>query len=450
MGNHVAIIGGGFSGALLAINLLRHGGPRATLIERRRLAGEGIAYGDADPSHLLNVRAANMSAFPDEPDHFVRWLEDRGQPGASGTFVARKLYGSYLRELLDSARIANPGRLTIIQGSAHDINCNGDTVVVLLDNGDLVGADHAVLAIGNLPPHAPPGLDQAAIASGCYYGDPWGQNPAKGLRAGDEVLILGTGLTMVDMVQKLQSSGFTGRITALSRRGLLPRAHGGQKAFRRIQDRPGTKVSSLVAAVRTRAGQVGWRNAVDELRPFTQSLWRAANADQRGRFLRHLRPWWDVHRHRIAPAVADSLDRLIAQGQLRVIAAKAVQFAPAKGGLEVTYRLRGQGAEQAATFARVINCLGPQGDLNRSSDPLLRRLLARDLLRPDPAQLGIDVDAQHRVVGASGSVSDRLLAVGPMTRGAFWEIVAVPDIRVQTWSLARRLSNAHWVGGEGL
>lgn len=450
MTDHVAIIGAGFAGTLQAINLLRHDGPRATLIERRGLAGEGVAYGDADSTHILNVRAANMSALPDQPNHFVQWLHDNGHDATPQSFVPRTVYGAYLREMLAQARVANSDRLTIVQDTAVGIENEPNSVAIKLASGQTIDADCAVLALGNLPPHSPPGLDPAVLAPDCYFSDPWRHSPADGLSARDDVLVLGTGLTMVDVVLKLRREGFEGQITALSRRGLLPQSHGEHPAYKPISERPSPDASKLVAAVRDRTRQVGWRNAVDELRPFTQSLWRAADDAQRARFLRHLRPWWDIHRHRIAPAVAEAIDRERAVGSLVTLAARAHRFSQVSGKIAVMFRRRGANILETSEYRRVINCIGPQGDLSRTEEPLLRDLVESGLVRPDANYLGIDVDAQCRAVSRTGQVSDRLLAIGPMTRGAFWEIVAVPDIRVQTWSVARRLSHAHWVGGEGL
>lgn len=447
---HVAIIGAGFSGTLQAINLLRHDGPRATLIERAT-PGEGLAYGAAHPGHLLNVRAAGMSAFPDEPDHFVRWLEARGIADAATAFAPRLTYGAYLRALLEATAARAGDRLTIVPGEVVDLERTGHGVALTLADGAAVAADAAVLAVGNLPPHDPAGLDPAVLAPPRYFGDPWDKRLTAGLGPEDTVLIVGTGLTMVDVALALEASGFSGRIVALSRRGLLPRRHaGGTAEWDRLDERPAAAASALVAEVRGRAAAIGWRQAVDELRPFTQSMWRNAPAEARARFIRHLRPWWDVHRHRLAPAVADRIDAMLARDRLRVVAGKTLAFRPVAGGVELTWRRRGSDAGETMTVARVINCTGPLGDLARAEEPLLRRLVARGMIRPDAQHLGIDVDSEARTVAADGTGNDDLYALGPMTRGAFWEIVAVPDIRVQTWTLARRLSNAYWVGGEGL
>lgn len=448
---HVAIVGAGFSGTLQAINLLRHGGPRATLIERRddHLA-RGVAYSACHPLHLLNVRAANMSALPDDPDHFVRWLAARGAGGA-GSFASRAVYGSYLAELLDAARQAGGDRLTIVRGEATDLVEDGQGVRIRLADGGRIDADAAVLALGNLPPHAPPGLAVERLPQDVYAGDPWASDIADGLGDGDRVLLLGTGLTAIDAALLLDARGFGGIMIAMSRRGLVPRPH--RPAARRAPERlerPPAMLSRLVADVRGRAETLGWRDAVDELRPMTQAMWQGAGAAERGRFLRHLRPYWDVHRHRLAPEVAGRIDALRAAGRLRFIAGKTQAVTAAGDGAALDWRPRGGSATERMPVRRIVNCTGPQGDLLRSTEPLLVNLLAAGRIRADVLRLGLDVDSQSRAVDGGGRVSDRLFAIGPMTRGGYWEIVAVPDLRMQTWALARRFANAHWVGGEGL
>lgn len=445
---HVAIIGAGFSGTLQAINLLRHEGPRATLIERAPEPGVGLAYGAAHPSHVLNVRAGNMSALPDDPGHFVRWLEARGVADAASAFIPRVTYGEYLRQMLDETRRAAGDRLTVIQGEVEDLEVGETATLKLADR--TVHADAAVLAVGNLPPHSPPGLDPDMLSADRYKGNPWDPAMPQGLTADDTVLIIGTGLTMVDVALTLDAHDYKGRIVALSRRGLLPRPHGPGAEWRKIDERPDTAASALLHNVRARARAIGWRNAVDELRPFTQPMWGNASDEERARFLRHLRPWWDVHRHRLAPEVHARLNAIIDRGQLSVHAGKTLSFDERPEGIAVRWRPRGADTTETIVARRVVNCTGPLTDLARTTEPLLRKLAARGVIRPDEARLGIDVDNQAQTINARGKVNPALYALGPMTRGAFWEIVAVPDIRTQTWNVARRLSNAHWVGGEGL
>ena len=443
MTERIVIVGGGFSGTLLAINLLRHDGPGAVLVERSgdRIA-RGVAYSATEPAHLLNVRAGGMSAFPDDPGHFVRWLEARGHGGA-GSFVPRMLYGAYLREALDAVRC---DRLALREGDVADVTDEG----VLLASGEAIAADRVVLATGNLPPHTPPGIDPAVLPGGRYLDDPWRADAAAGLGAGDTVVLLGTGLTAVDVALQLDAAGYAGRIVALSRRGLHPRRHADGPMSAGETDLPGVPLSHLVAQMRARAAAEGWRAAVDAQRPITQRLWAVSTPAERARFLRHLRPFWDVHRHRLAPAVADRIDAMVAEGRLRFAAGKVAGAEVDEAGLRLNWRPRHRDAVETLHAARIVNCTGPQGDLLRTDDPLLAALHARGRIRPDPLRLGIDVDAEARVIGADGVPDDRLSCIGPMTRGGLWEVVAVPDLRRQAWDLARRLSHAQWVGGEGL
>ncbi len=448
----VAIIGGGFSGVLQAINLLRHEGPRAILIERHdHQLARGVAYSAAHLSHLLNVRAGNMSAFPDDPDHFVRWLAEHGG-GNADSFVPRGLYGHYLADLLAEAVRNGRDRIRIVQGDAVDVAWSSSgRATIQLAGGGTVTADRIVLALGNLPPHAPPELDEAALPSGCYAPDPWAGDLAKGLTPADSVLLIGTGLTSVDAALLLNEQGFTGKIIALSRRGLAPRTHDpATPPPVELTDRPPTALPDLVRSVRRRAEGLGWRAAVDELRPMTQMMWAAAPQKVRERFLRHLRPYWDVHRHRLAPQVAARIAHMVSDGKLHFAAGKICGARAVGAAAEIQWRIRGTDTFYTDRFRRIVNCTGPQGDLLRSNEPLLRNLLASKHIRPDKLRLGLDLDSQARVIDAWGRPQEELLAIGPMTRSGLWEIVAVPDLRHQTWSLARRLANAHWVTGEGL
>ena len=443
----VAVIGAGFSGTLLAINLLRQGAS-VVLVERdaARLA-KGLAFGTRQVEHLLNVRASIMSAFPDDAEHFQRWA--RAHTGqAASHFVPRVAYGHYLQEQLAAALAAAPDRLRICVGSARDAVFGPTQVDVHLEDGEVIAARAVVLALGNLVPSAPPPL--AGLPGDLLRADPWGPGVVNCLGQEDHVLLVGTGLTAVDVAISLDQAGFGGRITALSRRGLMPRAHAAQGPHVSPVPRPAERGSWLLHAVRQRAEQEGWREAVDELRPHTQALWRLHDEAAQGRFLRHLRPWWDVHRHRLAPPVATHVERLIEQGRLTIAAGRIEEAREEHGAAVVTWRERHAQDSQTLTADRIILCTGPEADITRCHEALLGRLVARGLARPDVHRLGLDVDHGARVVGADGCAHDALYAVGPTTKGAEWEIVAVPDIRRQVWRLARVLTNTQWVGGEGL
>lgn len=444
---HVVIVGGGFSGTLLAINLLRHGSLKVTLVERdaNRL-GRGVAYSAAGAEHVLNVRAANMSAFPDQPAHFTDWLKQENL-GQEQSFVTRRNYGAYLSALLRNVTAGAGDRLSLLTDEAVDIRCDAAGARIALRSGGVLHADVAVLAPGNLPPHRLPAF--AGAVAPHYLDDPWKHDLSAGLTDADDVLLLGTGLTAVDCILSLAGSGFDGRIVAISRRGLSPRSHAPGSAWKPRTERPTGGGAALVRAVRNRAAEVGWRNAVDELRPFTQDIWRAAGDRQRQQFLRHLRPFWDVHRHRIAPPVAERLSALIDDGRLEIRPGKIADVERRESGLCVGVRPRGGDKVEKRLFSRVVNCTGPLGNLALTTDALLSGLHRRGEIRPDAMSIGIDVDQQCRALDRQGKPQD-LLVVGPMTRGAHWEIVAVPDIRRQVWALARHMTNSHWVEAEGL
>ena len=214
--------------------------------------------------------------------------------------------------------------------------------------------------------------------------------------------------------------------------------------------KPAPELSDLVRWARLGSATQDWRLVVDSIRPITQMMWASADAEKRARFLRHLRPFWDVHRHRLAPEVADRIDALVASGQLDFRAGKIADVAVERDALAVSWLPRGEEELVVTRAQRMINCTGPQGDLLRSTDPLVKRMLAAKRIRPDSLRLGLDIDRDGHVVDAHGRSSEHVLAIGPMTRGDLWEVVAVPDIRVQVGALARRLVNAHWLGGEGL
>jgi uncharacterized NAD(P)/FAD-binding protein YdhS len=446
----VAIVGAGFSGTMLALNLLEQADVEVLLIERdRHRMGAGVAYSSSESAHLLNVRAGNMSAFSDRPSHFCDWLASRGL-GCDAAFVTRATYGRYLRETLAGAMDIYGRRLKLIDDEVLDIEERGGQVTLGLVNGGLIDADRAVLAIGNLPPHDPPAIAGAHLPADRYIGDPWASAFEEGLDKQAAVLVIGTGLTAVDVILRLVSHGHEGPITALSRRGLRPHRHVDGLRPKPVLAKPAPELSELVRWARGEADRRDWRLVVDSIRPITQMMWASAEAEKRMRFLRHLRPFWDVHRHRLAPAVADRIDALVASGQLCFRAGKIAGVSAGRDALAISWRPRGAAEPVVTRAARMINCTGPQGDLLRSTDPLVKRMLAAKRIRPDALRLGLDIDRDGHVVDARGRASDHILAIGPMTRGDLWEVVAVPDIRVQVSALARRLVNAHWTGGEGL
>ena len=440
----VAIVGAGFSGLMTAIHLLRDPhGPRVRLIERRGLFGVGVAYLPGHGDHMLNVRARNMSAFADDPDHFRRWLDAHRDVSAGSAFVTRSRYGQYLQELMREA---------ICQSSADRFLLEADGVASVrrdrqgwrigLDMGRWFTADAVVLAIGNLPPRIPPGLDLAGanvdgLLGTIFEPDPWAVDlssfPAEGT-----VLMLGTGLTAVDVALEIAARRPGIRMFALSRHGLLPRRHAADVEPLPIGAMTGG-VSALLRAIRTLARTHDWRMVVDGIRPQVQDIWRGWPEADRARFLRHLRAWWNVHRHRLAPEVAARIDHLTASGQLIVRAGRMLRLDANGEGAMLHWRPRGAAESVDEPVVRIINCTGPNEHLSASADPLIASLYHGAILRADRLRLGADVDDGSRAIAADGQAHDSLFAVGPLARGTFWEITSVPDIRAQAAAVAQAI-----------
>lgn len=432
---HTVIVGGGYSGTLTAVGLLERSAGRVTLIERAPVFARGAAYGTHHPDHLLNVRAANMSAFPDRPDDFVHWLGT--DDGAE--FAPRRDYGRYLAHVLEGWR-RSPD-LALVNGEAIAAERTAEGWTIRLRDGRLLDADRLVLATGNMAPQPPPGVDPARFEPGVYVDDPWRGDLLSGLGPDDTMLLVGTGLTMVDTVVTLGAANFTGHVLAISRRGLVPRAHSEWARLKSMVEAPEGDASAVLHAVRERVrARPRWQVAVDELRPHVQRLWERAGAAERRRFLRHLRPYWDVHRHRIAPEIAARLDTMRAARRLETAAGKITSLTPEAGGAILRWRPRRAVAEREAAVRRIVNCTGPASDITRFGPALLRGLFEHGVARADPLKMSVDVDARCRALAADGTPTPGLFAVGPLTKGAFWEIVAVQHIRGQVATLAARLA----------
>ena len=423
----VAIVGGGFSGTIVAAQLARRGIASA-LIDGSGRAGKGVAYSTTEPAHLLNVRAEGMSAWSGEPDDFARRFESEG--GDRRGFAQRRFFARYLADILDEAVAKG---VEVVASSASRALRLDEGWRIELDGGEKLDADALVLAIGNQEPEP---LNAFTGAGGRYIRNPWGPDARTAVEdlvaTGASALLVGTGLTMVDLVLSLDAAGHRGRIVALSRRGLVPRAHADfEPAPVEEKDVPGGNLRALWRWLRRRSAQVGWRAAVDGLRPYSHPLWQSFSAEEQRRFLRHARPWWDVHRHRIAPEVAQTVARMVSEGRLEVVAGRLVSAQPTDEGLEVGYRRRGSPSTQSATFAYAFNCTGPLHSMARTKDPLLRSLLDAGQVRPDHLGIGLEVDEESRPAGSEG-----LWALGPLTKGRYWEIIAVPDIREQAAAVA--------------
>ena len=425
---HVIIVGGGFSGTMLAAELARKG-VRSIVIDAGR-AGKGTAFSTPEAAHLLNVPAGRMGGWADQPGDFARVVAGEGYDAQD--FVPRRRFGEYVSSILDEAKASGLAR--VVEGDAIAARKGGAGWTVELAGGSLVEGQALVLAQGNQPPQQLPfarGVDEKY-----FLNDPWSEEGraaiVRAAASGGDVLLIGTGLTMVDVVLSLDEARLRGRITALSRRGLAPRAHADHgSAPVELDEIPIGSVRKLWDWLLHRGASVGWRAAVDAIRPHSQALWQALTTAEQERFLRHIRPWWDVHRHRIAPEVAERIRRLVQLGQLEIVAGRVTDMWVKDGKLDVSIKRRGQRNTVDHDFALAVNCTGPLGEISRTQDPLLKSLFEAGLARPDALDLGLAVDGRSRLGDAK-----RAWALGPLTKGKYWEITAVPDIRGQVAAVA--------------
>lgn len=433
----IAIVGGGASGTLLALRLMRTGpaGLRVTLIDQQERFARGIAYATADADHLLNTPMDVMSVDPDDAQDFARWAAANGHDVAA-RFMPRQAYGDYLQAALADAVARGEGRLHPVADKVVGLSETADGARLALRGGATVDAAAVVLATGHRPP---------SDGAGAFRGNPWAGDALEDLDPLAAVLLIGTGLTMIDLVISLLGRGHAGRITALSRRGLLPRQHvphGPALPEGAVAPLFAGPLSARLARFRAMAGDApdGWEPVMHALRPRNQALWGSLDTAERRRFLRHLRPWWDVYRHRVAPAIGQRIAAAIAARQLSVVAGRVSGIDAGTARVAVTITRRGSARVEHAVFGRVIDCRGPRNAIDLQ-DALQAGLRADGLIRPDALGLGLDVDAHDALVGAAGRPSARLFALGPPTRGRYWEITAIPDIRAQAARLA-----AHLVG----
>ena len=448
----VAIVGGGFSGAVFGLKLhMAQPDWRVVIIEPNRMLGRGIAYGACGPQHLLNVPVSRMEiglqpGFATWLDrHRTRMAEALVESGldVQAAYVPRALFGDYIEERVGEAlNTRSVTGLTTLRGEAVRMLRQGQGV--LLTDGREVEADIVVLAMGNLAPRPPGGADPWLYDTGFFVPDPWARDAFGDVGADEPLLLIGAGLTTVDVALRLASDGHRGRMLAVSRRGLLPQRHEAGGAWSEfLAQHGGASPRALTRVIRQEVARavaqgVPWQRVFDAARPAVPGIWQGWTAAHRRQFTRHLRVRWDIHRHRMAPRIDDALRRLLTTGALEIAAGRVAGYAQAGGMVDVTLRLRG-GTERVFRAGRVVNCTGPGAGFDRIAVPLIADLRERRLAAPDA--LGVGFQTQDcAVIDGAGIPSRWLFALGPLTRPNWWEITAVPEINLQIDRLVAQLS----------
>jgi uncharacterized NAD(P)/FAD-binding protein YdhS len=453
----ITIIGAGYSGALTVVNILRQNPGTQVhiiLIDRNTRPGRGLAYRTWNDNFLLNVPAGNMSALTDDPNHFVQFCQDIDPAFNAGTFVSRRLYGDYLEFILRQETERNSETLLEkIHGEAIAIRQPPgiNTYQVDLADGRSIRSDQVVLAFGHFAPEDPAPVAKI-YGTEAYISNPWDSAALERIHENTPVALLGAGLTAIDVLFRLTSNSDTRKIYLISRRGLLPQSHRshpkapvatGFPSF--LENLPPTVRAYLHALrleIKKKGAQGGdWRDIINMLRPHTPEIWRRFSVEERQKFLSRVVPYWDIHRHRLAPAAHLRLSGMLKFGQVEAIAGYVQDYKLHGEKVSIAIRERHTGRGRELDVGHVVNCTGPNCNIARITVPLIVQLRNEGYLKQDPNKLGFEVNARYQVINHQGHPARNLFYVGPMLKARYWEAIAVPELRVHIRHLVEVLKD---------
>lgn len=440
----VGIVGGGFSGAAVAYHLATtiepHAGVRIVVFEPRQILGGGLAYDTVEPVHRINVPAGKMTLLPDDPTHFARWIEathatddDCEAVSENGEiFPRRSAFGRYVAQTLQP--LISSGAVEHRRATVKAIAPSGSGWHVSTGDDQSLTVDLLVLAVSHPPPSAPRAL-QGLSDHPKLISDPTRPDALAPVDADDRVLVVGNGLTAADVIAALKRRGHRGPITAISRRGLQSRGHAKQVQepfgdFLGTQPRSATRLLRETRATIRQAAQAGisWHAVLDALRSQGGEIWRELPLSERQRIVRHLRPFWDVHRFRIAPQVENVLQQAQADGSLTVLAASVSRAEASDGTIKVSLKRRHQAQISEIEVDAVVVTTGPAHGGILHSQEFLAGLSRDGIIAPCPTGLGILCDNQAQAISRDGKVCDTLLIAGPLARGTFGELMGLPQV----------------------
>lgn len=464
----VAVIGGGYSGAALAYHLVRQiapGSARIVVFEPRAMLGGGLAYDTDEAVYRINVPAARMTLVPGDDEHFQRWLfdgdaldgDDEAATLDGHVFARRKDFGRYVAAQLEP--LVSAGRIEHRRACVVGVRpVSGERWHIDTDDGKGLDADVVVIATTHPSPQAPSALARALSGHPRYVADTTVARALLAIRPRDRVLIVGSGLTAADVIASLGAARHAGLITVVSRRGLRSRGHNfsAQDPFGDFTGVPSRTAVDLLRRVRravadAAGAEISWHAVFDALRGQGHEIWKALPVAERRRLVRFLRPYWDVHRFRIAPQIEAVIEQQIEAGRLTFLAA-SIAGASRTEDDEILVRLRhrhGRG-ETEERFDAVVITTGPGHNAILSSQPFLAGLAGEGLLQPDRVGLGLEVDQESRAVGRDGQLSSSLYIAGPLARGTFGELMGLPQVTEHAVFVADRIARDIQVLGKAV
>ncbi len=442
----IVIIGGGLSGTLVALNLARSNKDvEFVLVEKNPgMLGRGVAYHHDFTHQPLNVVAAGMSLFPDDPTHFLNWLQVNHfrykhllPEVFPKVFVPRKIFGDYIVEHLEQAHHLAPGRFQIRIDDAISLREIGKEYEISLESGALLSADHVVLALGNFPPADLFDAADPQNKDPRYFSNPWSDRIYSNIIGNENIMLVGTGLTAIDVILGLKVRGFNGKITMISRRGKLPLAHDLTADPVKLEYpghlHPRDAYFWLKGKISSNK-HIPWTAVIDGLRPMTQKFWREWSLDEKKYFLKRLRPFWEIARHRIPGASAVILDQLVESGQLHIGKGQINKASSLAEGIRVDYNFDKN--KEEILFQKLINCTGPESNYRKVRFPIIRNLMEQGKVVSDELGLGISCSVEGAILGEDGKEVKGLWCVGPMRKAVLWETTAIRELREQAVELA--------------
>ncbi|MBN8549095.1 MAG: FAD/NAD(P)-binding protein [Deltaproteobacteria bacterium] len=438
----VAIIGAGFSGVAVAYHLARRAAQHSQslsclVFEPRERIGAGVAYQTQSSAHILNVPAGRMSVDESDPQSFLRWLINNGHAYSENDFVPRPLYQAYLSEIFNELKNDSPDfSLEVIAEHASALEHDESAYEVKNAAGASHRARNVILAVGNSPASGEADIDSSLKS-------PWDQSAIDSCASDSKVAVIGSGLSAVDTILALEAASFKGHYTLISRRGLLPQPHGThghietttQTAADLVSARP--TIAEMLHEFRGAIEQgVAWRDLIDALRPSTQKIWNRLPSRSKRSFIRHLRPFWDSHRHRVPVESLSVLLDLKQNGRLTSIKGRVLSHAKSSAGVTLTVQTRGRAS--TTRFDSVFDCRGLWTDLRASRCSLLDSIIRSGTAHYDELALGLRTDKNGKLLSAKGTPL-AIYTLGSLRRGELWETTAVREIRTQARLIAESI-----------
>jgi uncharacterized NAD(P)/FAD-binding protein YdhS len=459
---NIAIIGGGFCGIMTAINLLQNDDLplHIHIINKGCALAKGIAYDPNNPTLLLNVPNGRMSAFADQPEHYLNWLmrekklDSDSKAKLSAAFSPRQVYGEYLACLWNEWR-NKPGnkKITVYEDYADDITEDGPLLHISLREHPVLTVDTVVLATGNLLPRLPTGISPAFTESKLYFADPWKKDCIQNINNGGDILIIGNSLTMVDTVIGLTAEGFKGVIHSISPHGYrLKHSHDAREPhtggnFSDINPEEHSLLDLVRSFNRHRKIAARYNQSVypivDSIRPKAQMLWQAFTPQEKQQFIRYINAFWGSLRHRLPGQMYDAIESARASGRLVTNKGHITSVKENGDSVEVTFMDNGE--FKHLTVQRIINCTGPETDIKRPGNKLLNNLAAKGMVSPGPCGIGIQAQAASCIIPATCRDDEKqpyqpnLFVAGSNLKGMLWESTAVPELRGHAKTIAQQI-----------